>query len=58
MAYICQYLLCYAVTVGQRYITEDGLKKSSTNLIQKGNLLVATRVGIGKAGEGKERVDE
>ena len=37
------------VTAGQRYITDIGLKKSSTNLIQKGNLLVATRVGIGKA---------
>ena len=34
---------------GQKYITEEGLKKSATNLIPKDNLLVATRVGIGKA---------
>jgi type I restriction enzyme S subunit len=37
------------VTSGQRYITEKGLNESSTHLIPKGNLLVATRVGIGKA---------
>ena len=34
---------------GQKYITENGLKNSATNLIPKNNLLVATRVGIGKA---------
>ena len=34
---------------GQKYITEKGLKNSATNLIPKDNLLVATRVGIGKA---------
>ena len=33
---------------GQRYITKEGLKNSATNLIPKDNLLVATRVGIGK----------
>ncbi|MCJ7626274.1 MAG: restriction endonuclease subunit S, partial [Anaerolineaceae bacterium] len=37
------------VTSGQRHITEKGLNESSTHLIPKGNLLVATRVGIGKA---------
>ncbi len=37
------------VNSGQRLITEKGLKESSTHLIPKGNLLVATRVGIGKA---------
>lgn len=37
------------VSSGQRYITEKGLNESSTHLIPKGNLLVATRVGIGKA---------
>jgi type I restriction enzyme S subunit len=33
---------------GQRYITKEGLENSATNLIPKDNLLVATRVGIGK----------
>lgn len=37
------------VVSGQRYITEKGLNESSTHLIPKGNLLVSTRVGIGKA---------
>ncbi len=37
------------VTSGQRYITEKGLNESSTHLIPEDNLLVATRVGIGKA---------
>jgi type I restriction enzyme S subunit len=36
------------VTFGQKHITEEGLKKSATKLIPKNNLLVATRVGIGK----------
>lgn len=36
------------VISGQRYITEKGLNESSTHLVPKGNLLVATRVGIGK----------
>jgi type I restriction enzyme S subunit len=37
------------VMTGQRYITKEGLKNSATNLVPKDNLLVATRVGIGKA---------
>ena len=37
------------VTTGQRYITKEGLKNSSTNIVPKDNLLVATRVGTGKA---------
>ena len=36
------------VTKGQRNITEEGLKNSATNLIPKENLLITTRVGIGK----------
>jgi len=36
------------VTNGQRYITKHGLGNSATNLVPKGNLLVSTRVGIGK----------
>jgi type I restriction enzyme S subunit len=37
------------VTTGQKYITKKGLGNSATNLVPKNNLLVATRVGIGKA---------
>jgi len=37
------------ITSGQRYITKKGLENSATNVIPKDNLLVATRVGIGKA---------
>ncbi|SOD17702.1 restriction endonuclease subunit S [Nitrosomonas ureae] len=29
-------------------ITEDAVKKSSTNIIPKGNVIIATRVGLGK----------
>jgi len=36
------------ITRGQKYITKKGLENSATHLIPKGNLLVATRVGIGK----------
>lgn len=38
---------------GQRYITKEGLKNSATNLILKNNVLVATRVGIGKVAVNK-----
>ncbi|MCP2519529.1 restriction endonuclease subunit S [Candidatus Aminicenantes bacterium AC-708-M15] len=41
------------VTTGQRYITREGLKNSATKLVPKDNLLVATRVGIGKAAVNK-----
>jgi len=36
------------ISSGQRYITKEGLENSATNLIPKGNLLIASRVGIGK----------
>ncbi|MBN2251878.1 MAG: restriction endonuclease subunit S [Candidatus Altiarchaeota archaeon] len=36
------------ITQGQEHITEEGLKNSSTKIVPKDNLLVATRVGIGK----------
>ncbi|RLG00145.1 restriction endonuclease subunit S, partial [Thermococci archaeon] len=36
------------ITNGQKYITKKGLENSATNIIPKDNLLVATRVGIGK----------
>ncbi|MGD6934654.1 MAG: restriction endonuclease subunit S [Candidatus Bathyarchaeia archaeon] len=36
------------ITRGQKYITKEGLENSATHLIPKDNLLVATRVGIGK----------
>jgi len=38
---------------GQRYITKEGLKNSATNLVPQNNLLVATRVGIGKVAVNK-----
>jgi type I restriction enzyme S subunit len=37
-----------AVTQGVKYITEEGLKNSATNVVPKNNILIATRVGIGK----------
>jgi len=37
-----------SITTGQRYITEKGLRESATRLVPKENILVATRVGIGK----------
>jgi type I restriction enzyme S subunit len=37
------------VLTGQRYITNKGLENSSAQIVPKNNLLVATRVGIGKA---------
>jgi type I restriction enzyme S subunit len=37
------------IDTGQRYITKEGLQNSSTSVVPEGNLLVATRVGIGKA---------
>ncbi|OYT64585.1 restriction endonuclease [Candidatus Bathyarchaeota archaeon ex4484_205] len=37
------------ITTGQKFITKEGLRNSTSNLIPKDNLLVATRVGIGKA---------
>jgi len=36
------------ISKGEKKITESGLKHSSTNLVPKGNLLIATRVGVGK----------
>jgi len=33
----------------EQYITEDGLKNSATNIVPKNNLIIATRVGIGKS---------
>jgi len=32
----------------RKYITQDGLKNSATNLIPKDNIIVVTRVGLGK----------
>ena len=32
----------------RRYITNEGVKNSATNVISKGNLLVVTRTGVGK----------
>jgi type I restriction enzyme S subunit len=38
-----------SINKAQRYITAAGLANSATNLVPKGNLLVGTRVGVGKA---------
>ncbi len=38
------------ITKGEKFITKEGLKNSATNIIPKGSLIVATRVGLGKAG--------
>ncbi|MHA1310213.1 MAG: restriction endonuclease subunit S [Candidatus Helarchaeota archaeon] len=38
------------INEGMRNITEYGLKNSSTNIVPKGSILIATRVGIGKVG--------
>jgi type I restriction enzyme S subunit len=32
----------------RRYITDEGVKNSATNVVPKGNLLVVTRTGVGK----------
>ena len=37
------------VDSGERYITKEGLERSATNIVPKGNVIVATRVGIGKS---------
>lgn len=37
------------LSAGQRLITDSGLKQSATHLVPRGNLLVGTRVGVGKA---------
>ncbi|MCK4820327.1 restriction endonuclease subunit S [bacterium] len=32
----------------RRYISDEGVKNSATNIVQKGNILVVTRTGVGK----------
>ena len=32
----------------RRYISDEGVKNSATNIVQKGNILVVTRIGVGK----------
>lgn len=38
----------FLVDSGEKTISESGLNSSATNIVPKGNLLIATRVGIGK----------
>ncbi len=38
----------FIVNSGERLISKQGLENSSTNLIPRGNLMVGTRVGVGK----------
>jgi type I restriction enzyme S subunit len=47
------YINGKTVMSGQKYITKNGLENSATNIVPKDNLLVATRVGIGKAAVNK-----
>lgn len=42
------YINSFFVDSGDKSISESGLKNSATNIVPKGNLLIATRVGIGK----------
>lgn len=41
-------ILNQEVSVIRRYITNDAVKNSSTNVIEKGNLLLVSRTGVGK----------
>ncbi|MBU4077627.1 MAG: restriction endonuclease subunit S, partial [Euryarchaeota archaeon] len=41
-------ILNQEVSVIRRYITSDAVKNSSTNVIEKGNLLLVSRTGVGK----------
>ncbi len=36
------------ITETEFYITEDAVRNSSTNIISSGNVVIATRVGLGK----------
>lgn len=36
------------ITSVRSYVTEEGVRNSATNVIEKGNLLVVTRTGVGK----------
>jgi type I restriction enzyme, S subunit len=36
------------ITTIRRFISEDAVKNSSTNIVEKGNLLLVTRTGVGK----------
>lgn len=42
------HILSRDLVNGQKYITKTGLEKSSSNLVPKNNVIIATRVGIGK----------
>lgn len=37
-----------SINEGEKYISELALKKSTTNLLDKGNIIIGTRVGVGK----------
>jgi len=50
------HILRRFVRSGQKSITKGGLQNSATHLVEKDNLLVATRVGIGKVAINKIEV--
>lgn len=43
------YISGYYISSGEKYISRKGLENSSTNIVPKNNIIVATRVGLGKA---------
>jgi type I restriction enzyme S subunit len=42
------YINGFYVNSGEKYISKAGLENSATNIVPKDNILIATRVGIGK----------
>ncbi len=42
------YINGFYVSSGEKYISKAGLENSATNIVPKDNILIATRVGIGK----------
>jgi len=41
------------ILTGEKFISKEGLKESATNMIPSGNVIIATRVGIGKVAVNK-----
>ena len=37
-----------SANIERRFITTEAVKNSSTNIVERGNLLVVTRTGVGK----------
>jgi len=39
----------YSLSAGEKFISQDAIENSSSNVIPKNNILIASRVGIGKS---------